>query len=68
MIESGPTPEMLDVYSLVEFEGVNYYERYLDLKRLEMDLYDTMAEHRELIISNEFWETYVNNGARMLNA
>ncbi|MCD4690068.1 insulinase family protein [bacterium] len=68
MTESGPTSEMLDVYSLVEFEGVDYYERYLELKRLEMDLYDTIAEHRELIISNEFWETYVNNGSRMLNA
>ncbi len=68
MAEMGPPPEMLDVYSLVEFEGVNYYERYLELKRLEMELYDTMAEHRDLIISNEFWETYVNNGARMLNA
>ena len=33
-----------------------------------MDLYDTMAEHRELIISNELWETYMNNGSRMLNA
>ncbi len=27
-----------------------------------------MAEHRELIISNELWETYMNNGSRMLNA
>jgi len=68
MTEMGPTPEMLDVYSLVEFEGVNYYDLYLDLMGLEMELYDTMAEHRDLIISNEFWETYVNNGARMLNA
>jgi len=68
MTEMGPAPEMLHVSGLVESEGVNYYERYLELKRLEMELYDTIDEHRELIISNEFWETYVNNGARMLNA
>jgi len=33
-----------------------------------MGLYDTQAEHRELIVSNELWETYVNNGSQMLNA
>jgi predicted Zn-dependent peptidase len=27
-----------------------------------------MAEHRELVVSNEFWETYLENGARFLNA
>ena len=53
---------------VLEAGDTNYFDLYLELKRTEMELYDVMAEHRDLIISNELWETYMNNGSRMLNA
>lgn len=66
--ERGPTTEMLAIGGLVADGEVDYFDRYVALKTAEMLLYDAMAEHRELIVSNELWETYVNNGSRMLNA
>jgi len=66
--ERGPTDAMLEVPGLVEEGDTNYFELYLDLLQHEMMLQDVMAEHRGLIVSNELWETYMNNGARMLNA
>jgi predicted Zn-dependent peptidase len=66
--ENGPGPELSALPGLLESGGKNYFDLYLELKKLEMDLNDTMAEHRELIVSNELWETYMNNGSRMLNA
>ena len=66
--ESGPGDELEALAGLVEDGGKDYFDLYLNLKNTEMALYDTMIEHRELIISNELWETYMNNGSRMLNA
>jgi predicted Zn-dependent peptidase len=68
LTDKGPSAEMLAVSGLVEDGDVDYFGKYLELKKLEMRLYDTMAEHRDLIVSNELWETYMNNGARFLNA
>ena len=68
MEEVGPADDMRSLYGLLEEGETDYFDLYLTLKRTEMGLYDTQAEHRELIISNELWETYVNNGSRMLNA
>lgn len=68
LAELGPTEEMLAIGGLVEDDDVNYFDKYVALKNTEMRLYDTMEEHRELVVSNELWETYVNNGSRMLNA
>ncbi|MFH1502179.1 MAG: pitrilysin family protein [Candidatus Eisenbacteria bacterium] len=69
MLETrGPAASMLDVGSLVVDGDKNYFDLYVELKTTDMHLYDTMTEHRELIISNELWETYMNNGSRMLNA
>ncbi len=68
MEEDGPTAELHSLHGLLEEDDTDYFGLYLDLKRTEMALYDTMEEHRELIVSNELWETYVNNGSRMLNA
>ncbi len=65
---AGPTDDMRGVHALLEDGDVDYFELYMTLKKTEMALYDTMAEHRDLIISNELWETYMNNGSRMLNA
>ncbi len=66
--EAGPTDEMRSAGGLLEEGETDYFELFLTLKRTEMELYDTMEEHRELVISNELWETYMNNGSRMLNA
>ena len=68
MEEVGPADDMRSLYGLLEEGETDYFDLYLTLKRTEMGLYDTQAEHRELIISNELWETYVNNGSQMLNA
>ncbi|MBD3368093.1 MAG: insulinase family protein [Candidatus Eisenbacteria bacterium] len=68
LTERGPTGAMLDVPGLVEEGNTDYYGLYIELLTNEMMLQDVMAEHRELIVSNELWETYMNNGARMLNA
>jgi len=65
---AGPSDDMLGVHGLLEEGEVNFFDLYLLLKKAEMELYDTMTEHRELIVSNELWETYMNNGSRMLNA
>lgn len=54
--------------TLLEDKGVNYLERYIDLKRNQLELERVMAAHRELIISEELWDTYVQNGGRMVNA
>ena len=66
--EAGPNDAMRSAGGLLEEGETDYFELYLTLKRTEMELYDTMEEHRELVISNELWETYMNNGSRMLNA
>ena len=66
--ENGPGEELGALSGLLEDGGKDYFDLYLTLKKTEMDLYDTMTEHRELIVSNELWETYMNNGSRMLNA
>ncbi|MBD3349697.1 MAG: hypothetical protein GF400_10960 [Candidatus Eisenbacteria bacterium] len=66
--ERGPGQSMLEIASLVKHGDADYFDMYVELKGVEMELYDTMAEHRDLIVSNELWETYMNNGSRMLNA
>jgi predicted Zn-dependent peptidase len=64
----GPRADMQALPGLLTEEDKNYFDMYVDQKRLEMELNDVMAEHRDLIVSNELWETYMNNGSRMLNA
>jgi predicted Zn-dependent peptidase len=68
LTERGPTDEMLAIGGLTGDGDASYFDRYVALKSIEMLLYDTMEEHHELVISNEFDEMYLNNGARMVNA
>jgi len=68
LTEDGPSDEMRAVDGLLEDGEADHYAMYVELKTLEMELYDTMEAHQELVISNELWETYMNNGSRMLNA
>ena len=65
---AGPADDMRPLPGLLEDGETDYFDLYLALKKTETDLYGTQAEHKELIISNELWETYMNNGSRMLNA
>jgi predicted Zn-dependent peptidase len=65
---SGAPESLAAMHGLIEGKDTDYFDLYLSLKMTEAELHRTMAEHRELIISNELWETYVNNGSRMLNA
>jgi predicted Zn-dependent peptidase len=54
--------------TLLEEKGVDYFGHYIDLKRNELELAQVMAEHRQLIITEELWDAYLQNGARTLNA
>jgi predicted Zn-dependent peptidase len=65
---AGPGETISTAHGVLEEGDTNYFDLYMELKRTEMELYDVMAEHRDLIVSNELWETYMNNGSRMLNA
>ncbi|MFH1314079.1 MAG: pitrilysin family protein [Candidatus Eisenbacteria bacterium] len=53
---------------LLADKGVDYFERYIRLKRKELELGQVMADHRELILSEELWDAYLQNGGRRLNA
>lgn len=70
MLESGNLiPAEAEDYPTLLSEGeVDYLDQYVDLKRKELDLQEVMVEHRDLIIKDELWDTYVQNGSRMLNA
>jgi predicted Zn-dependent peptidase len=54
--------------TLLEEGDIDYMGLFVDLKRRELDLERTMAEHKDLIISEEMWDAYLQNGARMVNA
>jgi predicted Zn-dependent peptidase len=69
-LESGDRlPAEADQYPTLVAEGdVDYLDLYTMLKRRELELENLMVAHRDLIIKDELWETYLQNGARMLNA
>ena len=68
MTAQGPPADLAAIPGLVTEGGTGYFDLYLSLKKAQMDLYDTMAEHRTLIVNNEFGDIYGANGERMLNA
>jgi len=54
---------------LLEEDGVDYLEKYLQYKKAWSDVRRLIAEQREkYIVNNELWELYQNNGANFLNA
>ena len=53
---------------LLEDQGVNYLDKYLKYKMDWGELARLLDEERKYIVNNEIWETYTNNGAKMLNA
>lgn len=48
--------------------GVDYAKLFNDLKLAERELEATQKAHNELLNQNEFWDTYLQAGARWLNA
>lgn len=54
---------------LVEDRGRNYLNMYLEYLETWAEKIRLIEEQRErYVINNELWETYMNNGGRMLNA
>jgi predicted Zn-dependent peptidase len=62
-------PEKAGRYpALLEENGIDYYAKFLDSKRLELELARVQEEHRSLIVKEELWDIYLREGGRMLNA
>jgi predicted Zn-dependent peptidase len=58
-----------DLYpTLVREGGIDYLDLYAELKQTELELEQVMLAHKDLIISEELWDAYLQNGARMINA
>ncbi|MFZ1946307.1 MAG: pitrilysin family protein [bacterium] len=54
--------------SLLEDGGVDYFARFLELKRSQLELARVQDEHKQYIVKEEFWDIYLKEGGRMLNA
>lgn len=48
--------------------GKDYLNLYINLVKKECELEQTMADHRKITNGEEIWDTYLKQGARMLNA
>ncbi|MCU0638659.1 MAG: insulinase family protein [Candidatus Krumholzibacteria bacterium] len=66
----GPVPAGLASRKhLVEQNGRNYLDMYLEYETAWGEIARLTDEQRSnYIVNNELWETYMNNGSRMLNA
>jgi predicted Zn-dependent peptidase len=66
---SEPNPPEAELYPvLLQEDETDYWGLFTDLKHRELELEKVMLEHKELIISEELWDAYLQNGARMVNA
>ncbi len=65
-----PLPaELTSKKQLVEQDGKNFLEMYLEYETAWGEIVRLTDEQRtNYIVNNELWETYMNNGSRMLNA
>jgi predicted Zn-dependent peptidase len=62
-------PAQVDTYpTLMEEAGVDYYGMYVHLKHLELELAEVQKEHKQFVVKDELWDTYKQQGGRMLNA
>lgn len=62
-------PEKAERYpTLLEENGIDYYDRFLASKRLQLEIARVQEEHKNLIVKEEFWDIYLREGGRMLNA
>lgn len=69
-LETGAeTPPEADLYpNLMRDKNADYMGMYLEYKQSELALEEALVEHRDLIVSEELWDAYLQNGARMINA
>ncbi len=66
---TGSVPPESELYPTLAREGeTDYLTLYADLKHSELEMEEVLAEHKDLIISEELWDAYLQNGARMINA
>ena len=64
-----PLPDSLtSVPRLVEHDGTNYLDLYKEYRTAWGEIMRLLDEERELMLKEELWETYMNNGSRFLNA
>ncbi len=65
-------PELPDsltrVSYLIEDQGVDYLEKYLEYELAWADITRLLDEQRQYMIKEELWQTFMNNGSRFLNA
>ncbi len=61
--------ELVTKKYLLEDDGKNYLEMYLEYETAWAEISRLLEEQRtKYIINNELWETYMNNGSNFLNA
>ncbi|UCF79104.1 MAG: insulinase family protein [Candidatus Eiseniibacteriota bacterium] len=53
---------------LIEDEGINYLDKYLEYELAWGDISRLLDEQREYMVKEELWRTFMNNGSRFLNA
>jgi predicted Zn-dependent peptidase len=53
---------------LVEDQGVNYLDKYLDYELAWGEIAKLLNEQRQYMVKDELWGTYMDNGSRFLNA
>ena len=64
-----PLPDFLtSVSRLVEHKGTNYLDLYKEYRIAWGKIMRLLDEERELMLKEELWGTYMNNGSRFLNA
>jgi len=64
-----PLPDSLtSVQRLIEHKGTNYLDLYKEYRTAWGEIMRLLDEQRELMLKEELWETYMNNGSRFLNA
>ena len=65
----GKLPDEASRYpTLVQESGTDYYADYVVTKKLELELARVQQEHKPLIVKDEIWDIYLEQGGRMLNA
>jgi predicted Zn-dependent peptidase len=53
---------------LLEDEGVNYLDKYVEYVTAWGEITRLLDEQRQYMVKDELWEAYMNNGSRFLNA
>jgi predicted Zn-dependent peptidase len=59
---------LTSVKYLIEDDGTNYLDLYIEYELAWGDVNRLLDEQREYMVKDELWETYMNNGSRFLNA